>query len=142
MICPLATAKRNEFPAASIAIRYVLFWCRHTAGQSRDGFQTVSGSVGHTSGTTLTIALLYEPLGVCTVTTRTFPSCTGYTSVTHANGHLVGIVGSLRRHTISPTCKFCVGRCHFDNRFNVIKYSFDHQFQKSVRKFMARIPPL
>ena len=42
----------------------------------------------------------------------------------------MGIVGSSRRHTMSSTCRFSVGSCHFVNRFRVVKYSFDHLFHK------------
>ena len=130
--------KSMTFYAAFTADRYARLWRQHTAGQSRDGFQTVSGWVGRIRGINFTIGLLYEPLGVRTVTTRTFPSCPGYTSVTRAKGHLVGIVGSSRRYTMSSTCRFCVGLCHFDNRFRVIKYSFDHRFQKWIVSLWQR----
>lgn len=116
--------------------RSLRFWRRHTAGQSRDGFQHVWS--GRKSGTTLIIGLLYEPLGVHTVTTRTFPSFPGCTLVILAKGHLVGMVGSSRRHTMSLTCRFSVGSCHFANRFRVIRYSFDHLFQKWLVRFWQR----
>ena len=139
MIClNWATAGSNEFEADFTANRYARFWREHTADQSRDGFQTVSGWVGRMSGANFTIGLLYEPLRARTVTTRTVLFYPGYKSVTRAKGHLVGIVGSSRRPTMSLTCRFCVGLCHFDNRFNVIKYSFDHLFQKSVVSFWQR----
>ena len=113
----------------------LLFWRQHTAGQSRDGFQISSELSGCRIGTSLIIGLLYVPLGVRTVTTRTFPSCPGCALITHARGHLVGIVGSSRRHTMVSTCMFGVGFCHFDNLFKVLRYSFDHRFQKWVVSF-------
>ena len=112
------------------------FWHQHTAGQSREGFQLVWS--GRKSGTTLITGLLYEPLGVQTVTTRTFPFFPGCVLIILARGHLVGIVGSSRRHTMSLTCRFPVSSGHFDNRFRVIKYSFDHLFQKWLVSFWQR----
>ena len=96
--------------------------------------------------TNLMIGLLYEPLGVRTVTTRTFPSRAGCTSVIRARGHLVGLVGSSRRHTMSPTCTFCAGFFHFDSRFRVVRYSCDYRVQKWLvslwHRFLAQIPQI
>ena len=72
------------------------------------------------------------------VTTRTFPSRPGCTSVIRARSHLVGIVGSSRRHTMSPTCRFCAGYFHFDSRISLAKYSCDHRFQKWLVSFWHR----
>ena len=61
-------------------------------------------SVGN--NTTFVTDLRYVPVEVFAVITRTSPSFPGCVSTTLARGHLVGIMLSSRRMTMSPTRMF------------------------------------
>ena len=98
---------------------------QHTAGQT-ERFQ----SRLMIKGMTLTIGCLYIAFIVRTVTTRTFPSCPGWTSTMRARGHFVGAIGSSRNHTMSPTQTLCDGTGHIDSFCKLVRYSVDQRCQK------------
>ena len=74
--------------------------------------------------------LLKIPVLVLIVTTRTRPSFPGWTWITLASGHLVGIRLSSCNTTTSPTSMFLLGWYHLVKRLRLEMYSVDHLFQK------------
>ena len=82
------------------------------------------------SNTSLTTGLRYSPDLVLTVTTLTNSSGPRCTATTRAIGQVFGIKLSSHKSTMSPTAMFLVGRCHFEKRRRLTRYSADHRCQK------------
>lgn len=64
------------------------------------------------------------------VTTRTFPSLPGCTSMIRPNAHFAGGWLSSMMRTRSPMATLSVVDCHLRLCCNVCKYSADQRFQK------------
>ena len=47
-----------------------------------------------------------------------------------ARGHFVGAIGSLHKHTMSPTRRLCDGTGHLDSFRKLVRYFMDHHCQK------------
>ena len=88
-----------------------------------------------TNGTTFVTGRLYVPLGVCTVTTRTFPSGPGCTSFTCAKVHFIGATCSPRMQMMSPTFRLGDDVFHLANCCNWHNYSLDQWCQKCCTIF-------
>ena len=98
---------------------------QHTAGQT-ERFQ----SRLMIKGATLIVGRLYIPFIVHTVTTRTLPFPPGWTSTIRARGHFIGVIGSLRKHTMSPTQRLRDGTAHLDSFCKLVIYLVDQHCQK------------